>query len=170
MHRARRITVLLMLALVFAMLLAGRDDAEPRIKTGCRVYDTNREDAIANADHLHRQIGNTSHTDASTGNSLFANTQTSCKAGWLTAAGWFPVERYEPVQRVGVYYRAPGDQTTVRTIPKGLQLLGNETQYRCNDTAGEEPFQDSPPYGCRTNFDTKVSFPDCWNRKPRRRR
>lgn len=142
-------------------------DAQPRIKVSCDVYATNRVDPIADSEHLHRQIGNTSLTNESTGESLFASTGTSCDMPWFTSAGWFPVERYEPVRAVNVYYRAPGDQTEIRRIPTGLQLLGDRIQYRCNNTPSEEEFQDSPPFNCRNNFDTRVTFPDCWNRQSR---
>ena len=98
--------------------------ANVRLKTdGCRIYDTNRVDPIAFSAHLHHQFGNTSTTNSSTGLSLFGNTDTSCASDWFTSEGWFPVERYEPVRRITVYYRAPGDQTEIRRIPKGLQLL-----------------------------------------------
>ncbi len=40
-----------------------RADAEPRIKVSCDVYATNRVDPIADSEHLHRQIGNTSLTN-----------------------------------------------------------------------------------------------------------
>jgi hypothetical protein len=81
-------------------------DAQPRIKVSCDVYATNRVDPIADSEHLHRQIGNTSLTNESTRESLFASTVTSCDMPWFTSAGWFPVERYEPVRAVNVYYRA----------------------------------------------------------------
>src|SRR5215210_3445696 len=95
--------VLLMLAL--AALYAGAAQAEPRIKvSGCKVYATNRVDPIAFSSHLHQQFGNTSTTNSSTGTSLFKNRSTTCNEAWFTTAGWFPVERYEPVSRIAVYY------------------------------------------------------------------
>ena len=95
------------------------------------------------------------------------NRGTSCNESWFTSAGWFPVERNESVKGVNVYYRAPGDQTKIKAIPKGLQLLATKqsessvsgTKYNCN----EGPFQDSPPYSCRTNWATSIAFPDCIN-------
>ena len=75
--------------------------------------------------HLHHQIGNTSTTNKSTGESLFENRSTSCNEDWFTSAGWFPVERNESVKGVNVYYRAPGNQKTIKAIPKGLQLLAH---------------------------------------------
>ena len=154
-------------AVLLLGLLAGRAEAQPQIKVNCDVYATNRVDPIALSPHLHHQIGNTSTTNFSTGQSLFNNTGTSCNMPWLTSAGWFPVERNESVKGVNVYYRAPGDQTKIKAIPKGLQLLAKKqsgslvsgTKYNCN----EGPFQDTPPYGCRTNWATSVAFPDCIN-------
>ena len=150
----------LALALALAVLCAGRADAEARIKVGCEVYDTNMVDPIARSTHLHHQFGNTSTTNQSTGDSLLANTTTSCLADWFTTAGWFPVEKNESVERVAVYYRAPGDQTEIRPIPTGLQLLGTDQMYTCNDG----PFQATPPYGCTGRWSTRVIFPDCWNK------
>ena len=154
----------LLLAVVFAAVLllgpfAGRADAQPRIKVNCEVYATNYVDPIAHTDHLHHQIGNTSTTNSSTGNSLLNNRSTSCNQSWFTSAGWFPVERDEPVKGVNVYYRAPGDQKTIKAIPTGLQLLATEQKYTCNDG----PFQDTPPYGCKAPWATSVAFPDCIN-------
>jgi hypothetical protein len=149
----------LLLAVLLAVLFAARADAEPRIKVNCEVYDTNRVDPIAHTDHLHHQIGNTSTTNSSTSTSLFNNRRTSCNESWFTSAGWFPVERNEPVKGVNVYYRAPGNQKTIKAIPTGLQLLATEQMYTCNDG----PFRDTPPYGCARKWSTRVIFPDCIN-------
>jgi len=148
-----------LLAVLLAGLLAARADAQPQIKVNCDVHATNRVDPIALSKHLHHQIGNTSTTNSSTGDSLLNNRGTSCDEGWFTSAGWFPVERNESVKGVNVYYRAPGDQTKIKAIPKGLQLLATEQRYNCN----EGPFRDTPPYGCRTNWGTMINFPDCIN-------
>jgi hypothetical protein len=162
--RARfwRIGGALLLVLVLAVLLfAAPANAEPRIKvSGCLIYDTNYVDPIAFTDHLHRHFGNTSTTNRSTGQSLIDNKSTSCNEDWFTSAGWFPVERNEPVEKVAVYYRAPGDQTEVRDIPTGLQLVAEEQDYNCN----EGTFRDTPPYGCAREWSTRLIFPDCWNR------
>jgi hypothetical protein len=154
------------LAAVLLGPLAARADAQPQIKVNCEVYATNYVDPIAFADHLHHQIGNTSTTNSSTGNSLLNNRSTSCNESWLTSAGWFPMERYESVKGVNVYYRAPGDQTKIKAIPTGLQLLATKqsamvsgAKYNCN----KGPFQDTPPYGCRTTWSTSINFPDCLN-------
>jgi len=152
------------LAAVLVGLLAGQADAKPQIKVHCEVYATSYVDPIALASHLHHQIGNTSTTNKSTGQSLFDNRSTSCSEGWLTSAGWFPVEREESVSGVNIYYRAPGDQTKIKAIPTGLQLLATRqsanvsgAKYNCN----KGPFQDSPPYSCRTSWATSINFPDC---------
>jgi len=165
--RLWRVGAVLLLVLLLAVLLAARADAQPQIKVNCKVYATNRVDPIAFAEHLHHQIGNTSTTNSSTGESLFNNSSTSCAEGWLTSAGWFPVELNESVKGVNVYYRAPGDQTKIKAIPTGLQLLAKKqsgsnvsgTKYKCNDG----PVQDTPPYGCRTDWATSINFPDCIN-------
>jgi hypothetical protein len=160
--RARfwRVGCVLLLAVLLAVLLAARAEAEPRIKVGCTIYDTNRVDPIAFSQHLHYQIGNTSTTNKSTGQSLLNSPSTSCREEWFTSAAWFPVEQGEPVSRVAVYYRAPGDQTVIRGIPKGLQLLAVDQKYSCN----EGPFRATPPYGCTEKWGTQIMFPDCWNK------
>ena len=148
------------LAAVLLGLLAGRADAEPRIKVNCEVYATNYVDPIALSPHLHHQIGNTSTTNKSTADSLFNNRRTSCNEGWFTSAGWFPVERNESVKGVNVYYRAHGDQRTIKAIPTGLQLLATDQEYNCGT---DGTFQETPPYGCRQIWQTRVIFPDCIN-------
>jgi hypothetical protein len=160
--RLWRMSGVLLLVILLAVLLAARAEAEPRIKTDCTIYNTNRVDPIAFAQHLHHQFGNTSTTNQSTGTSLFNSKSTSCDDSWFTSAGWFPVERYEPVKRVTVYYRAPGDQTKIKAIPTGLQLLATDQTYNCG---GDQTFQEIPSYGCRQNWQTRVTFPDCWNQK-----
>jgi hypothetical protein len=142
--------------------LAARAEAQPQIKVNCDVYATNRVDPIALSKHLHHQIGNTSTTNASTGDSLLNNTSTSCNEGWFTSAGWFPVERNESVKGVNVYYRAPGDQTKIKAIPKGLQRLATGQSYNRNGAPGNAvPFQATPHYGCTENWATSVNFADC---------
>jgi Domain of unknown function (DUF1996) len=158
----RRIGGALLLVVLLVVLCAAPADAQPRIKvSGCTIYATNYVDPIAFTDHLHHQFGNTSTTNMSTGQSLFNNRTTSCNEAWFTSAGWFPVERGEPIFKVAVYYRAPGDQTKVRAIPTGLQLLATDQEYNCN----EGPFRDTPPYGCAGEWSTRVIFPDCWNQR-----
>ena len=145
MHAMRVGCAMLPVLLLMVLLFAAPADAEPRIKvSGCTIYATNHVDPIAFTDHLHRHFGNRSTTNRSTAASLFNRKSTSCNENWFTSAGWFPVERGEPVSRVSVYYRAPGNQKQVRAIPKGLQLVGVKQEYSCND----RPFRDTPPYGC----------------------
>jgi hypothetical protein len=159
-----RVGVALLLAVPIAAVLLGplaaRADAQPQIKAQCEVYATNRVDPIASSDHLHRQIGNTSTTNKSTGKSLFNNRRTSCNESWFTSAGWFPVERNESVKGVNIYYRAPGNQKTIKAIPKGLQLLATEHKYVCG---GNRDFSATPPYRCKDTWATLVVFPDCIN-------
>jgi hypothetical protein len=151
---------LVLAAVVLLGPFAARADAQPRIKVNCEAYATNYVDPIAHTDHLHHQIGNTSTTNSSTGTSLFNNRRTSCNESWFMSAGWFPVERDEPVKGVNVYYRAPGNQSQIKPIPTGLQLLATEQQYSCG---GGTNFSATPPYGCNGTWSTSVSFPDCIN-------
>ena len=157
------VLVLLLAAVVLLGPLAARADAQPQIKVNCEVYATNYVDPIAHTDHRHHQIGNTSTTNSSTANSLFNNLRTSCDKSWFTSAGWFPVERYEPVKGVNVYYRAPGDQTKIKAIPKGLQLLGTREQYVCKGDGTGSGLRSTPVYGCTGTWATNVTFPDCIN-------
>ena len=134
----------MLLVLLLAVLLgplAARADAQTQIKVHCEIYATNHLDPIAFSSHLHNQIGNTSTTNDSTASSYFNNPSTSCDRSWFTSAGWFPVERYEPVSGVNVYYRAPGDQTKINAIPMRLQHLASQERYNCNPPA---PFRDTP--------------------------
>jgi Domain of unknown function (DUF1996) len=149
-------------ALAFYLVLASPANAA-QIKVQCKVYATNHVDPIAHAHHLHRQIGNTSTTNESTGKSLFNNRSTSCDQEWFTSAGWFPVERYESVRDVNVYYRAPGDQRSIKAIPKGLQLLGTSERYVCNDDGSGDGLQSTPVYWCKSTWATEIAFPDCIN-------
>jgi hypothetical protein len=136
------------LSVLLAVLLAARPaDAEPRIKVpGCNVYDTNRNDPIAFSQHLHHHFGNTTTTNASTGQSLQKANTTSCKASWFTSAGWFPVAQKVPLvskNQVAVYYRAPGDRTKVRDIPTGLKIVSHEVHLNSGGST------------------VTVTFPDC---------
>jgi hypothetical protein len=149
-------------ALAFYLVLASPANAT-QIKVNCEVYATNHVDPIAFAHHLHHQIGNTSTTNESTGKSLFNNLSTSCDQEWFTSAGWFPVERYESVTGVNVYYRAPGDQTEIADVPKGIQLLGTRKQYVCDGDGSGDGLQSTPVYGCNKPWATDVIFPSCWN-------
>ena len=161
--RLWRISGVLLLMILLAVLLAARADAQPRIKVHCEVYATNYVDPIAFSDHLHHQIGNTSTTNNSTAESLLNNRSTSCDKAWFTTAGWFPVERDESVSGVNVYYRAPGDQTKIADVPEGLQLLGTREQYVCNSDRTGDGLQSTPVYGCNERWGTRVVFPWCWN-------
>jgi hypothetical protein len=142
----------LLLTVLLAVLLAARPaEAEPRIKvSGCNVYATNRVDPIAFSQHLHHHFGNTTTTNASTGQSLLAAKTTSCKASWFTSAGWFPVAQNVPLvskNQVAVYYRAPGDRTKVKDIPTGLGIVSHEVHLNSGGST------------------VTVTFPDCWDQK-----
>lgn len=165
MTRVGGVLLLTLLLVVLLAALAARSAEAQSIRASCNIYATNQVDPIAFAQHLHRQFGNTSTTNESTGESLYASKATSCtKAPWLTNAAWVPVERYESVPNVIVYYRAPGDQTKVVDMPRGLQLLGNKTLYNCGASPGDtSPTQSTPPYSCQGNWATQVRFPACWN-------
>jgi hypothetical protein len=149
-------------ALACYLVLASPANAT-QIKVNCEVYATNHVDPIAFAHHLHHQIGNTSTTNESTGESLLNNLSTSCDQEWFTSAGWFPVERYESVRGVNVYYRAPGDQTEISDVPKGIQLLGTREEYICDGDGSGDGLQSLPVYGCNKDWATSIIFPSCWN-------
>jgi hypothetical protein len=171
-HTMWRVVCAFIVALLAGLMLTQKAEASS-IRVSCNVYAENRYDPIAFAEHLHRQIGNTSLTNQSTAESLYANKQTSCPdAPWWTNAGWFPVERYEPVPNAIIYYRAPGDQSRVVDIPNGMQLLGRndpsrfgaEVLYSCGSSPGDaQPTQATPPYKCKENWATLIRFPRCWD-------
>lgn len=147
-----------------AMMVLPDDAQAASNRIPCDIYATNRVDPIASTLHLHRQFGNTSTSNTSTGDSLYANKDTSCDASWWTNAGWFPVERYEPVAGTIVYYRAPGDASEVVDIPRGMELIAHKVAYSCGSSPGDaQPTQDTPPYGCTQNWSTQIQFPRCWN-------
>ncbi|MDQ3591169.1 MAG: DUF1996 domain-containing protein, partial [Actinomycetota bacterium] len=139
--------------------------SNPRIKANCDVHAINRVDPIAFTPHLHNQIGNTTTTNQSTGQSLFeaGRGATSCDMPWLTSAGWFPVIENEPVKAVNIYYRAPGDERYVQNLPVGTELLTPDQSFRCNTGPGEEPFEATPGvvYNCNQDFGIRLDFPDC---------
>ncbi len=159
-HAMWRVVCAFIVALLAALMLTQKPADAQQIKVRCQVYATNYVDPIALAPHLHHQIGNTSTTNVSTGDSLLNNPTTSCDQPWFTSAGWFPVERYESVRGVNVYYRAPFDQKTINAIPNGLQLLAHDQKYNCGRG---DPFELLPPYGCTGSWTTSVDFPDCIN-------
>ena len=159
-------SVALLTALLASLALPQRADASS-LRVSCEIYDTNRVDPIALSPHLHHQFGNTSTTNESTGDGLRDNKATSCpNAPYLTSAGWFPVEKNEPVAESILYYRAAGDQTVVHALPNGIELIARAqgVGYNCGATPlNAVAFQDTPPYGCTQNWATHVRFPACWN-------
>jgi Domain of unknown function (DUF1996) len=146
----------LLLTLLLGVLLAARPaDASTRILIRCTVYDRNMEDPIFFTEHLHDHFGNTTTTDASTGESLKAANETSCDKPWFTSAGWFPVARdpggsfvpLAPRNQVIVYYRNPGDATDLQPIPTGLGFFTNDIKIK---SSGDR---------------VTLTFPDCWNER-----
>jgi hypothetical protein len=88
--RVWRVGAVLLLAGLLAGLLAARADAQPQIKVNCDIHATNRVDPIALSKHLHHQIGNTSTTNSSTGDSLLNNRGTSCDEALAYERGVVP--------------------------------------------------------------------------------
>jgi hypothetical protein len=153
------------LILVGVSILTASPAEGQSIRVHCDIYATNRVDPIVvGSEHLHRQFGNLSTDDLSTFESLYANKETSCDGIWWTNAGWFPVERYEPVTSISVYYNAPGDPSEVHDIPNGLQMVSHKLTYTCGAKADDpQPKQNTPPYGCTSNWATQIEFPNCWD-------
>jgi hypothetical protein len=147
MRRFWRMGGALLLSVLLAVLLAARPaDADPRIRVpGCNVYGPNMVDPIARTQHSHFHFGNTTTTNTSTGESLVAANQTSCKAPWFTSGAWFPEASVPLVSKnqVAVYYRAPGDQRQVQDIPTGLKIVAHEVHLNSGGST------------------VTVTFPDC---------
>src|SRR5215212_3234735 len=133
----------LLLTLLLGVLLAARPaDASTRILIRCTVYNNpqgNTFDPIfPTTDHLHYHFGNTTTTDASTGESLKAANKTSCDKPWFTSAGWFPVARdaggrfvpLAPRNQVIVYYRNPGGAADLQPIPTGLGIITHDIKVK----------------------------------------
>ncbi len=160
-----RVVCAFMVALLAGLMLTQKPAEAASIRVACDVYATNQVDPIViGSGHLHNQVGNLSTNDSSTFESLYASKATSCDGKWWTNAGWFPVERYEPVSSMDVYYRGPGDQTQVHNIPNGLQLIARQVQYNCGASPlNAQNFQSTPPYSCTDNWATRLTFPACWN-------
>ena len=169
-----RVVCAFIVALLAVLMPTQKAEADS-IRVSCNIYATNQYDPIGQAHHQHRQFGNTSLTNASTGDSLYANKDTSCENGgeWWTNAGWFPEERNEAVPNAIVYYRGPEDNDSqIVDIPRGMKLIGKnvdyasgpEVLYNCGASPGDTaPFQATPPYSCKQNWATQVRFPRCWD-------
>ena len=169
-----RVVFAFIVALVAALMLTQKAEADS-LRVSCDIYATNEFDPIGHAHHQHRQFGNTSLTNASTGGSLYANKDTSCEneGDWWTNAGWFPEERNELVPNAIVYYRGPDDNDSqIVNIARGMELIGKnadyasgaEVLYSCGASPGDTaPTQATPPYGCRQNWSTQIRFPRCWD-------
>jgi hypothetical protein len=169
-----RVVCAFIVALLAALILTQKAEADS-LRVSCSIYATNGFDPIGHAHHQHRQFGNTSLTNESTGNSLYLNKDTSCEDGgeWWTNAGWFPEERNELVPNAIVYYRGPeADDSRIVNIPRGMELIGKndpnvsgaEVLYSCGSSPGDtQPTQATPPYNCKQNWSTQVRFPRCWD-------
>jgi hypothetical protein len=169
-----RMACAFIVVLLAALMLTQKAEADS-IRVSCNIYAINEFDPIGHAHHQHRQFGNTSLTNESTGDSLYADKDTSCEDGgeWWTNAGWFPEESNEPVPNAIVYYRGPeADDSRIVDIPRGLELIGKndlnvlgaEVQYNCGASPGDTaPLQATPPYYCTDNWATHVRFPRCWD-------
>jgi hypothetical protein len=169
-----RMACAFIVVLLAALMLTQKAEADS-IRVSCNIYAINEFDPIGHAHHQHRQFGNTSLTNESTGDSLYANKDTSCKAGgeWWTNAGWFPEEGNEFVPNAIVYYRGPeADDSQIVEIPRGMELIGKndlnvsdaEVLYNCGASPGDtSPTQATPPYSCTQNWSTQVRFPRCWD-------
>ena len=59
----------IIVALLAALMLTQKAEADS-IRVSCNIYATNQYDPIGHAHHQHRQFGNTSLTNDSTGKSL----------------------------------------------------------------------------------------------------
>lgn len=178
-HAIWRVACVFIVALLATLMLTLDKAEADSIRVACSIYATNQFDPIGHASHLHRQAGNTSLNNGSTGDSLYANKNTSCEAGgkWWTNAGWAPVEGnanyYEPVSMFDVYYRGPeANDSTIKDIPRGLQLIArntsgntvNEVMYNCGAGPGNTtPVQATPPYSCTKNWATHIFFPRCYD-------
>lgn len=174
MTRTRNFMLALIGVLLVALLFTAAVEAKS-IRNSCTIYTENRVDPIAFTTHLHRQFGNTSTSNESTDDSLFNHTDTSCELGakWWTNAGWFPVERYEDVPNIIVYYRDPGDHgINLVGFQRGMELIAKndptnkfaEIQYSCASGPGKTTGkQATPPYDCTANWATHITFPRCWD-------
>jgi hypothetical protein len=146
----------------------------PMVRVGCKPSHILEEDPILDPPpgeaHLHQFVGNTATNADSTHESLVSSLKTTCRPAIDTSAYWFPVIREAGKQinprKVSLYYQAPGDQTKVRNVVDGLQVITDENigdvDYRCGANADTE----KPPYGCKAaGFRIRLHFPDCWNQQ-----
>lgn len=143
----------------------------PTLQFGCGVAKVAAMDPIFDPEHPHEHVfyGNRGVEADSTHESLVNNPDTTCSLPFATSSYWNPVvkdgttEVNQP-KRVSVYYMGRGDQTRIRHIPDGLQLLGNSENGKVDYRCGVEPPVPSPPYGCTAHeFRIRVAFPECWD-------
>ena len=145
----------------------------PILQFGCKVAKVAAMDPITDDRHPHKHVfyGNNKSIDPdSTWSSLVNEPSTTCARSFATSAYWHPVTRdgtkVNPIRRLSVYYLGRGQQSKVRPIPDGLQLIANESNGKVDYRCGQQATVDSPPYGCRADeFRIRVHFPDCWDQK-----
>jgi hypothetical protein len=182
-----RALVVVVLAVVAAILLSlsttagnpveAQEDVQefgPMVRVECKPSHILEEDPILDPPpgeaHLHQFVGNTATNADSTHESLVSNLKTTCRPAIDTSSYWFPVIREAGKQinprKVSLYYQAPGNQTKVKSVVDGLQVITDENigdvDYRCGANADTE----KPPYGCKADgFRIRLHFPDCWNQQ-----
>jgi hypothetical protein len=182
-----RALVVVVLTVVVAILLSlsttagnpvkAQEDVQefgPTVRVECKPSHILEEDPILDPPpgeaHLHQFVGNTATNADSTHESLASNLKTTCRPAIDTSSYWFPVIREAGKQinprKVSLYYQAPGDQTKVKNVVDGLQVITDENigdvDYRCGANADTE----KPPYGCKADgFRIRLHFPDCWNQQ-----
>jgi hypothetical protein len=171
------VAILLSLSTTAGNPVEAQEDVQefgPMVRFGCKPSHILEEDPILDPPpgeaHLHQFVGNTSANADSTHESLVSNLDTTCRPAIDTSSYWFPVireagKRINP-RRVSLYYQAPGDQTKVKNVVDGLQIITDESigdvDYRCGTNADTE----KPPYGCKAaKFRIRLHFPDCWNQQ-----
>lgn len=136
--------------------------------------------------HSHDFFGNTSTSNASTYQSLLANSSTTCNRTGDTAAYWAPslidgAAILQPL-RINAYYRPGGkDPATIQPFPAGLKVIAGDSKatspqrlgivsWGCAATPDGMPAvkPSATPVSCP--FDGKsgglklrIRFPDCWN-------
>jgi hypothetical protein len=167
------ISVVLSLGILAGVVGTARASELPVFQFRCGVAKTATMDPITDDAESHRHVfyGNTGVRADSTYKSLVSHKGTTCLRKMVTTSYWHPMvrfggERLEP-RFMTVYYSAVGDLKSLRHIPDGLQMIGNEANgdvdYICG--AGNARDVDSPPYGCEAEkLRIRVDFPKCWDR------
>lgn len=165
-------SVILSLGILVGVVSTARASELPVFQFRCGLVKTAAIDPITDDPESHRHVfyGNTRVRADSTYKSLVSHKGTTCLRKMVTTSYWHPVvrfgsERLEP-RFITVYYSGLGDLESLRHIPDGLMMIGNEANgdvdYICG--AGNAKDVDSPPYGCKAEkFRIRVDFPKCWD-------